>query len=172
MTHGAYSERRLLPLAEAHVAALLADPASPGYLRDPSFSRSLLAFGRAEAMVDLLAGWLNGQDLAEALSELTKTVESEEGSRGDMRRKLVSRRTASVAEQLAKAEKLAAHLRAELGLAPRSRMAIVRDAGVAAQAVGEAVESLAEKGRVIRERRSAELQAGRGGSEGVSGQGA
>lgn len=118
-------------------------------------------------MCDLLAAWLNEQDLAEALSELTRSEESSEGVPGggkaDVRRKLLSRRTASVAEQLMKAEKLAAGLRAELGLAPRARMAIVRDAGVAAQAVGEAVELLAEKGRAIRE---AVWGAGRGTGRG------
>lgn len=165
VTHGARSERRLAPLAEAHVAALLAEPESPGYLRDPSFSRALVAYGRAEAMCDLLWEWLAAQDVEAALTEVTQPAETEDrdtakdGS-GRVTRKSMSRRTASVWDQLQKAQKVADRLRSELGLAPRPRMGIVRDAGVAAAKVDEALELMAARGREIAERRAAELMAG------------
>ncbi len=151
------------------MAELLADPRTPDYLRDPSYGRSLLAYGRAEAMVDLLAGWLNEQDLGAALTEVTRAAETEdrEGGRdsGRVRRRSVSRRTLSVWEQLVKAEKLAAHLRHDLGLPPRGRAGIARDLGLAVRSAEEAVAALAERGRQIRERREAELRVIEGRAE-------
>lgn len=160
ITHGARSERRLLPLAHGHVERLLADPATPDYLRDPSYSRSLLAYGRAEAVVDLLSGWLDQQDVEAALTEVTKTSErSEQGEGGSGKRMSVSRRTSSVVDQLARWEKTAAGLRSDLGLPPAARVRIARDLGLAVKNQAEAVASLAERGRSIQGRRGAELPA-------------
>lgn len=165
-THGARSERRLLPLAREHVAALLADPQTPSYLSDPSYGRSLLAYGRAEAVCDLLAGWLSEQSVEDALSEVTKSSERSEQEGGRGKRLTVSRRTASVIDQLAKWEKVAAHLRSDLALPPLSRARVARDLGLAVRSQAEAVAALAERGRGIRERREAGLPAG--ASEGAA----
>lgn len=136
VTHGATSPRRLLPLAEAFAAALLADGETPAYLKDPLYARAVMGWARAEAVVDLLSEWLSGQDLEAGLTEVTRSAETEDrdGGRdegGRVTRKSVSRRTAGVLEQLRKHEVLAMNLRAQLGLSPLSRARLGKD--VAAQ---------------------------------------
>lgn len=132
VTHGATSPPRLLPLAEAFAAALLADDATPGYLKDPLYARAVMGWARAEAVVDLLSDWLSGQDLEAGLTEVTRSAETEdrEGGRdegGRVTRKSVSRRTAGVLEQLRKHEVLAMNLRAQLGLSPLARARLGKD---------------------------------------------
>jgi hypothetical protein len=129
VTHGANSERRLGPLAEAFVAALMADEATPDYLREPSYRWAVQAWGRAEAIVMLLSDWLSGMDVETALTEVTTSEESEERSKGGLkaRRQMTSRRVASVVDQLHRHEVRAMQLRARLGLDPLSRARLGKD---------------------------------------------
>jgi hypothetical protein len=69
VTHGAYSGRRVDPLADEFVVELLADPGVPDHLRRPEFAAALAAWGRAEARCHLLAAWLDGLDAAEPSAE-------------------------------------------------------------------------------------------------------
>jgi hypothetical protein len=136
-THGGRSERRLVPLAEVLAAELLADPGTPDYVREPSYRASVLAWARAEAMVVLLSDFLSGQDVEAGLTEVTRSREREtaerrgEGGAGRVRRVSESRRTASVIEQLRRAEILAMHLRDRLGLAPLARARLGKDVAAA-----------------------------------------
>lgn len=160
VTHGAYSARSVSPLADAFVERLLSDERTPEFLHDSSYSWSLRAWGRAEAVCALLADWLDKQDVEAALTETTRSKErSVQGEGGRGKRMSVSRRTASVVDQLAKWEKVAASARAELGLPPAARVRIARDLGLAVKSQVEAVASLAERGRSIQGRRGAELPA-------------
>lgn len=53
LRHGAYSPRRVDPLAEEILLAVLG-PEQIAYLNDPTYSPALWAWGRAEARVQLL----------------------------------------------------------------------------------------------------------------------
>lgn len=108
LRHGARSERVLGPLADRIVDDLLADPSTPDYLRDPSFGPSLLAWGRAEASVHLLADFISQVGMVKALA-----------GRG------------MLLEQLRRWETTAANLRARLGLDPESRAKLMRDLSAA-----------------------------------------
>lgn len=57
LRHGAYSPRRVDPLAEQLVEALLADE-ELGYLAAPSYRPAVWAWARAEARVQLIDEWL------------------------------------------------------------------------------------------------------------------
>jgi hypothetical protein len=62
LRHGAYSPRRVEPLAaelvEAMRAQVVAEGSTTGYLAEPSFQFSLWAWARAEAKVQLLEEYL------------------------------------------------------------------------------------------------------------------
>jgi hypothetical protein len=66
LRHGAYSPRRVDPLAKEIVDHLLTDP-ELAYLHAPRHRWTVLALGRAEAQVQLLVEYL--ADLASALHE-------------------------------------------------------------------------------------------------------
>jgi hypothetical protein len=77
LTSGAFSPRRLLPLAEEIAAALLADSDAPDYLQSPSYRPAVMAWARAEAQVRLLSEYLSSLELDAALAELTAGTETE-----------------------------------------------------------------------------------------------
>jgi hypothetical protein len=103
-THGAYSTRRVDPRAAEIVAELLALPELPQHLRRPEFGAAVAAWGRAEARVDLMEGWLSAMDTTKPGARLL-----------------------SVLQALARAESAAARLRSELGLTPMSAARLGRD---------------------------------------------
>lgn len=101
LRHGAYSPRKVDPLAEelaekAREAAL--------YLSDPGYSAAVWAWARAEARVQLLTEWVDEHGLLDA-----------EG------------RPRAAADLLIRCERLAAEGRARLGLDPLSRARLGRD---------------------------------------------
>ena len=57
LKHGAFSPRRIQPVAEQLIAELL-DDAEANYLRKPIWRRTVHAWARAEARVLLLTAWL------------------------------------------------------------------------------------------------------------------
>lgn len=109
LKHGAYSPRRVEPLADGLVAGVLVEAALPGsssaYLREPSFRPALWAWARAEARCQLLTEWLidNGGDLTAG---------------GDVK---------GAAEHLRRWEAQALKHREQLGLAPLARARMGRD---------------------------------------------
>lgn len=112
MSHGAYSPRRVDPLAAKLVELMLADPGC-GHLQRSSYRPALWAWARAEARVQLLDEWLS-----------TKTFEQqmEPPVRG----------TIPPLEVLRKWESTAASHRARLGLDPLSRARLGKDVAVGA----------------------------------------
>lgn len=107
------------------MAEILEDPASPPYLRDPSYRLSLEALGRVTAITILLWRWLETQleahDLEALLADVTETTENEQRDGAVVTRRSVSRRVESVLNQVRKFEVLALHQRQKLGLDPSSR---------------------------------------------------
>jgi hypothetical protein len=119
-THGAYSPALVDPLAAQIVADQLASPSCPPHLaEDPERWRYALdAWGRAEATVRLIRGWLDGQDVGEALSETTTAAETTETTKGKIVKRTVGKRRESALAALDRAERTAAARRNELGLTP------------------------------------------------------
>ena len=129
VTTGAGSERRLGPLTDMFVAALMADEATPDYVRESSYQWAVRAWARTEAIVLLLSEWVAEMDVKTALTEVTEGEETEDRSKGGLRvkRAMKSRRVASVVDQLHRAEVRAMQLRARLGLDPVSRARLGKD---------------------------------------------
>jgi hypothetical protein len=121
--HGAYSERRITPLAEQASSELV--EAAP-WLNAPAFASAVLAWSRVEAQVALVGAWL-----AE-----TGPLDSDGKPR-------------SAAEFLVRLERLAADLRGRLGLDPASRARIERDLAAGVRDL-DLTSQLAE-GRRLRE---------------------
>ena len=98
MRHGAYSERKVSPVAERFAETALEQV---DYLRDPSYSPALWAWARTEARIEILETWLdeNGMIL-------------DDGS------------VAGAANLLARFEAQAAKQRERLGMDPLSRAKI------------------------------------------------
>lgn len=100
LRHGAYSPRRVDPLA-AEYAALI-EPES--YLADPSYAPAVWAWARAEARCTLLAEYLADRDLLDAKG-----------------------RPLPAMELVIRMERLAAEARARLGLDPLARARLGKD---------------------------------------------
>lgn len=142
---GAHSERRVGPLAEAIAAALLEADTTPAYVRDPSYAAAVRAYSRSEAVVSLLWDYLAGQDIEAALTDVTRSEESEERSKGRTARRGVSRRVASVLDQLHRAETRANTMRRELGLTPMARFRMGRDVTAAQFDLARAIAELDDR---------------------------
>jgi hypothetical protein len=120
LTHGAHSPKVVDPLAAQIVADQLASPSCPPHLRDnpERWRYALNAWGRAEAQVQLILGWLDGQDVGEALSETTTAAETTETTKGKIVRRAAGKRRESALAALDRAERTAAARRNDLGLTP------------------------------------------------------
>ena len=118
--HGAYSPSVVDPLAAQIVADQLAAPSCPPHLKEnpERWTYALDAWGRAEATVRLLRAWLSGQDVGEALSEVTTAAETTEASKGKVVKRTASKRRESALAALDRAERTAAARRNDLGLTP------------------------------------------------------
>jgi hypothetical protein len=121
--HGAYSPRKVDPLAREILEAVLSDPET-AYLQAPRYAAARWAWARAEAEAQLLTEYL-----------AARAKETDDGI-GDLEQRRV--RTAYLL--LHRAEARAADGRKALGLDPRSWVALKRDKGVGAgaQMVGAA----------------------------------
>lgn len=109
LRHGAYSPRKVDPLARELVAGVLADSSSPAVA--PVFRPALWAWARAEAQVQLLTEWL------------TKQAESTGDGVGD----LADEKVRAAYLLLHRAEARATTQRARLGLDPLSAARLGRD---------------------------------------------
>jgi len=129
LVHGAYSERRVGPLAEQFAAELLASADTPAHIQSPLFAAAVHAWARAEAVVTLLWRYLEEQDdIAAAMTETSTGIESEEAAdKGNIKRRSAAKRVASVLSELHRAESRALSARARLGLDPASASRIARD---------------------------------------------
>jgi hypothetical protein len=68
LAHGAYSERRIQPLAETIMTTARLSPYWPQHLTDPKHESVVEAWGRAEATCQLLRQYLGERDLDAALA--------------------------------------------------------------------------------------------------------
>jgi hypothetical protein len=128
LTSGAFSPRRLLPLAGEIAAGLLADSDTPQFLHSPSYRPALMAWARAEAQVRLLTEYLSGLELEAALAEVTAGTETEvRDAPGRLTRRSALQRVESAWVALHKAETRAMNLRSKLGLDPVSRARLGAD---------------------------------------------
>lgn len=109
--HGAYSPKRVDPIAEALVDARTTDPQT-AYLQQPAYRPALYGWARAEARVLLLDEWMQ-RHLAD--------------TDGCLQCKACS----SVADQLLRFETAASNHRSRLGLDPLSRARLGRDVAAA-----------------------------------------
>lgn len=106
LRHGAYSPRRVDPLAAEIAERLLADESAP-WLAQVSNRLAVWALARAEARVQLLDEWVGGMDI----------VDASKSDRGQT----------SPLELLRRFEATAASMRANLGLDPIHRARLGRD---------------------------------------------
>lgn len=122
LQHGAYSPRVVDPLAAAIVADQLAAPSCPPHLTDDPerWKHALHAWGRAEATVLLIRQWLEGQDVADLLSEHTEALEETTERKGGSTKRTTGKRRESALAALDRAERTAAARRTDLGLTPLS----------------------------------------------------
>lgn len=120
--HGAYSPRKVDPLAEHLVDLVLADPDVP-YLRASAYRPALWAWARAEAQCQLLT---------EYLAKAAEATEDGIGELGDGR-------VHSAYLLLHRAETRATTGRTRLGLDPLSRAKLGKDVAIGAVAAGSAL---------------------------------
>lgn len=138
--HGAYSPRKVDPLAKELVDAMLEDP-TLGYLKASAFRPALWAWARAESQAQLLAEYLEGRG---------------KGGVGDLKDKRVQ----SAYLLLHRAEARADRGRVRLGLDPLSRSRLGKDIaqGRAADAAAALTQMREEFERAQREQASADRQ--------------
>jgi hypothetical protein len=139
-THGASSENVVGPLAEAIEAEILSDAQMPQHVRSVPFRRSVRASSRAEAVAEILFGYI---------AELTPeqmTIPRKAGTKAPL-------------DLYLSAEAKAAGHRARLGLDPVSYARIAKDLGLAHAASEQALEKLAGQGAEVTRR--AEIEASR-----------
>lgn len=105
-THGAYSPRKVEPVAQELLDAVLTDEAVR-YLHLPAYRPALVAWAQAEARVILIEQWVSGMSMAKAAAS--------------------TRGATSPLELLRKWEATASTHRARLGLDPLSRARLGKD---------------------------------------------
>ena len=128
LTHGAKDPERVGEIAGALMEALLNDPATDDYLRQPVMAYEVLAWAHAEAQARLMRDWLDASGLSAAMTETVLSTEEETPlGGGRLSRKATSRKAASLMSELHKAEVRAANRRIQLGLTPMSRARLGKD---------------------------------------------
>lgn len=128
LQHGAYSERKLAPLAAEIEQRWRRESTWPTYLADPMYDDAVTTAARAQATYELLFAFVAGRDIGEAMTEQLHEEVQETAGRGQPRRRVTSaRRTSNALQLLFKAEAAAARARAEIGFSPVSRAKLSRD---------------------------------------------
>jgi len=123
LRHGAYSPRKVEPLAAALVESA---QGQVSYLGDPAYATALWAWARVEARVQLVDEYLTDRGLFDTKGRPLPAVDT-----------------------LRSFERLAAELRSRLGLDPRSRAKLERDLSAGARDRLSITEEVAE-GRRLR----------------------
>jgi hypothetical protein len=130
LRHGAYSPRRVDPLAselvEAEVARASVEGSATSYLAEPSYRPALWAWGRAEARCQLIVEWLE--------DKASIGIDSDGEELGALR-------------ALARFEQRAMAMRSRLGLDPLSRARLGRDVAAGSVDMAKLMERLAEAER-------------------------
>lgn len=145
VVHGAYSPRKVNPLAAELVERVLADPATV-HLQAPAWRAALWAWARAEAQVQLLSEYLDkaGEESGDGVGDLD------------------SDRVRSAYLLLHRAEARATTQRSRLGLDPLSAARLGRDRASQTRDAWDAAQMMARLAREEqeRERRARELEQG------------
>ena len=124
LTHGAKDPEKVGEIAGALMEALLNDPTTDDYLRQPIMAHEVLAWAHAEAQARLMRDWLDASGLSAAMTETVLSAEEETPlGGGRLSRKATSRKAASLMSELHKAE----NRRIQLGLTPMSRARLGKD---------------------------------------------
>lgn len=129
-THGAYSPRKVDPLAAELVDQVLADPGMPAHVKAPAYALELWTLARATAQIQLVSEWLAEQgERVDRKGRRPPGVIPGIGDPGD-------ERVRSALLVLHRAETRAASARSRLGLTPTSAARLGRNVmqGAAAQA--------------------------------------
>ena len=150
-THGAYSPRKVEPLAREFVELLLADEHTPAHVKAAAYRAELWALGRAEAQVQLLSEYLAAR--AEAA--------------GDGIGDLTSESVRSAYLLLHRAESRAASSRSRLGLTPVSAARLGKHVAQGAAAQADVATAMAMLHRLEQEGRLPAGASGDGGSASV-----
>jgi hypothetical protein len=127
MTHGAYSSRKIAPLAAEIVATLLADETVPAYAKSPAYRLELEALARAEAQTQLLNAWL------------AKRAEETDDGIGDLSDEAVR----SAYLLLHRVETRAASARQRLGLTPSAAARMGKDVAIGRAAEADVAQRMA-----------------------------
>lgn len=128
LKHGAKDPERVGEIAAVLMEALLNDPSTDDYLRQPRMRYEVLAWAHAEAQARLMRDWLDASGLSAAMTETVLTTEEETPlGGGRLARKASSRKAASLMSELHKAETRAANRRIQLGLTPLARARLGKD---------------------------------------------
>lgn len=133
--HGARSERTLSAIAQHLYETARNSPDWPPYLNEPVYQPAVRSYFRGEAILTALETYLDGINIAQALTEITTLDETTdtEGDKTAGRAKRIStaRRTGAALEYLRKWETTTSNLRARLGLDPLSRAKLGKDIAAA-----------------------------------------
>jgi hypothetical protein len=160
MTHGAWSARKVAPLAAGHKQRILDTPNGPPYLRDELFSDAVDALAWVLGQIDLVRAWIDGHDLEEGISEREEHEEREESGKGSVTRRGSSRRVQSAYDLLHRLESRARALRADLGLTPASQARISRDLSQSRWYAGQPRPLDIALAKMAAEREAAAIEAG------------
>ena len=160
MVSGSRSPRKVLPLRDEIKRRLLADPGTPGYVREAKFAHALDSWATAEAVLELVTAALSEAGIEAGAAEVTDTAEesTEKGGKGSRRSR--QERSTALLDNFHRATTRAANARKELGLSPASYAGIARDVGYAFKVQEDAVTSMAAAVAGIRARREAAIAAG------------
>jgi hypothetical protein len=132
VTHGAYAQRKVAPLAAQLIESVMADD-QVSYLHLPSYRPALAAWAAAEAKVILIEAWVDGMTIESA-------AESKQGQTSPL-------------ELLRKWDATCQTHRARLGMDPLSRARLGRDvAATQVDAVAALTRMRAEAERADAER--------------------
>lgn len=128
LSHGAYSPRKVDPLARELVDLVLGDDTVPSYAKAPAYRAELWAWGRAEAQTQLLTEWLAKE--GEAAGDGVGDLDSE------------SVRAAYLL--LHRAEARAASARTRLGLTPLAAARMGKDVAIGRAADVDVAQRMAQ----------------------------
>lgn len=144
VSHGAYSERKLAPLAEEIERRARAEADWPPHLAGSTrYDPEVQAWAWAEAVCVRLRAYLAEQDPLDWLSETIDTEEQEtQVSQSSKRRVSHTKRTTGALEMLRRWETTAGNRREKLGLTPVTAARLARDLMMAKRSAGPNVAEI------------------------------
>lgn len=144
VSHGAYSSKKLAPLAAEIEAQARSMPDWPPHLVGSTrYDPEVQAWAWAEATCVRLRDYLAEQDPLEWLSETIDTDEQEtQVSQSSKRRVSHTRRTTAALEMLRRWETTAGNRREKLGLTPVTAARLARDLMAARHSAGPSLSDL------------------------------